>query len=121
MYCLETSFLINFLRGDKGVRKKFNQLNGNILYTTSITAFELLKYSNDIENTKELLSRLNVLEFGMEEAEIAGELSRNMKKIGKIIESFDILIAAITIKNDLTLITSDKHFGKVIDLKVEIV
>ena len=43
-----------------------------------------------------------------------------MEKLGKPIDSFDLLIAATALENDLILVTNNlKHFSRIPGLKIE--
>lgn len=43
----------------------------------------------------------------------AGEISSTLRKSGKTLPLSDILIAAIAIKNNLSIFTIDKHFEEI--------
>lgn len=43
----------------------------------------------------------------------AGEISSTLRKSGKTLPLSDILIAAIAIKNNLSIFTTDKHFEEI--------
>jgi len=47
----------------------------------------------------------------------AGRLSASLRKKGVTLPYSDILIAAIALENDLTILTVDKHFAQIPDLK----
>lgn len=123
MDCLETSFLIDLLNGEKGALDKYLKIKDKQLSTTSITAFELMRFSEkgkeSFDETKRLLQRLDIFGFGMNEAEESALVEKELLKEGKPINSLDILIAGIARKNGLILITNDKDFRKVRNLKIE--
>ena len=119
MYCLETSFIINLLRNKKEAVSKYNQIEGQTLYTTSITAFEILRLGKDVEKLKSLFNKTIVLDFGYVEVLEAIKIERELKRKGRMINIFDILIASIVTANNLVLITSNKDFRKVSGLKAE--
>jgi tRNA(fMet)-specific endonuclease VapC len=48
-----------------------------------------------------------------------GEIKTELKKKGKPIPENDIWIAALAKEHDLVLVTRDKHFEEIEDLKVE--
>lgn len=121
MYCLETSFIIDLLKGEAEAVKKYNEITGRTLYTTSITAYELLRLGKDDDKIKALLHRLVTLNFGFGDVLEAVKIEKDLKKKGKMIKVFDILIAAVTASNNLILVTSDNHFKRIEGLKVEIV
>ncbi len=121
MYCLETSFIIDLLAGEDKSVKKYDEIAGRTLYTTSITAYELLRLKKDEEKIKALLYRLVILDFGFNEVLEAVHIEKELKKEGKMIKVFDILIAAIAKSNGYILVTSDKHFKNIDNLNLKIV
>jgi len=123
MNCLETSFLIDLLKGEKSAIEKYIKIKDKSLSTTSITAFELLRASEKnkkaIGEMERLLQRLNVFGFNVGEAEEAAVVEKELMKEGKQINALDVLIAGIARKNGLILITNDKDFRKVRNLRAE--
>ena len=129
MTCLDTDFLISFIRGNEDSLKKIKELEEReeLLSTTSINVAELLKGAYNSKNpTKELmkvnvyLDALEILDFDYESAIIFSKIWYKLKSKGKIIQDFDILIASIAIENGETLLTKNiKHFEKIEELKLE--
>ncbi len=48
----------------------------------------------------------------------AGRLSASLRKKGVTLPYSDILIAAIALENDLSILTVDKHFSQIPELKI---
>ena len=125
--CLDTDFLINFLRNGKKEAEfvKENELKNN-LATTYINAFELYygayKSSNKQENIKHLallLARLELLNLSEESVKKVGEILAALEKEGKAIEFRDILIGTIALVNNFSIKTNNiKHFNRIKELKV---
>jgi len=66
-----------------------------------------------------ILDELTVLSFDENVVAEAAAIYRALKKSNKIIDHFDILIAATAIVNDLPLATFNRsHFERIQDLKV---
>ena len=66
------------------------------------------------------LSNLMIFSIDDEVIEIASVIYSYLRKISKPAEDTDILIAAVVIANDGTLITNNtKHFENITDLKIE--
>jgi tRNA(fMet)-specific endonuclease VapC len=61
---------------------------------------------------------VNLLNVGVETAAIYGEIKADLKKIGRPIPENDIWIAAIAKEHDLSLMTQDKHFQHISQLKL---
>ncbi len=90
------------------------------LYTTSICAHELLagrKSQKQLFIIQELLKQMIVLSHDSESATLSAMISRTLEEKGAMISSFDILIAAICMRHNSTLITFDQDFARVSGLK----
>ena len=129
MVCLDTDILVGLLKGDKKATALINefQISGESLKTTILTAYELLKgatiSSKPQENltiVRDLLSNIVVLTLNYESCEEASKIYTKLKSKGQTIGDFDILIAAIVIYNDETLISRDKHFQLIEILNIQI-
>ena len=128
MVCLDTSVIIGLLRKENRATKFIEKLEATrkAIGTTSITAYELLKgakiSSCSKENTKtveKLLGDLLIYKYDYACAAMASEIYKDLKNKGIPIGEFDILIAAICIVNDKTLISNDSHFKKIKHLKYQ--
>jgi tRNA(fMet)-specific endonuclease VapC len=70
--------------------------------------------------TKEIISRVNVVSLGENEALVAGDILANMRRTGRARSIEDILIASSAITHDLILVTANtRHFSNIKDLKIE--
>jgi len=128
MKCLDTDLLISILRGKDKARIKVTELDEeNKAATTSINAFEIFfganKSAKKDENVKEaskLLERLIVYPLDLSSSQVAGEISARLLAEGVTIDYRDVMIAAIAIENQLTLITRNtSHFRRIKNLKIE--
>lgn len=122
MVCLETDFLVAFLRNDKEAVKKAEELASTegYLSITPITATELLRgafLSDKKENigiVEELISSFQFLNYDIRSARKAGELFYELGEKGQPIGQFDTLIAAIAMSHGEAILTRNvKHFGKI--------
>ncbi|MFH1592069.1 MAG: PIN domain-containing protein [Candidatus Woesearchaeota archaeon] len=129
MVCLDTSFAIDLIRGEKKIislEKRLDEGDEEITITTP-SVMELsrgAKLSNKPQTEKEkvlqFLYSLIILDLNKESAILAGEIEADLRKRGEIIDTEDIMIAAIAIKNNETLLTRNvKHFERIKDLKIE--
>lgn len=97
------------------------------LYITSITVMELrygamraLHKKDFLKKVENIISRYSILSFGEREAYIAGDLLARLADQGELIEVEDLMIAAITLSHQFTVITrNEKHFRRIPHLKVE--
>ena len=68
----------------------------------------------------DFLKEIIILGFDKESRRVFGELYNNLVKKGKMTQETDLMIAAICIRNNVVLITSNKkHFENISELKVE--
>ncbi len=68
----------------------------------------------------QFISDLQVIAHDYSACQVYGKLRNNLERKRKIIGSIDLLIAAIAIANDLTLVTNNtKEFKRIKELKVE--
>lgn len=125
-YFLDTSVIIDYLRGKKKIIEIIDNLNGNLVssYLCLAELFEGAYYSKNKEKAKKII--LNFFQglnkvYGIDEkvAEKFGELRKNLRKKGNLIEDIDIFIASICLVNNLILITlNKKHFEKIKELQI---
>src|SRR3989344_1839770 len=128
MVCLETSFMVDFLRGKEEARIFLEKMleKREVPTITAPTIMELISGAEPEESKREkkeiinLLFSLIVLPLDKESSILAGEIEANLMLNGESIPPIDIMIAAIAIKNNETLITKNiKHFERVKNLKIE--
>lgn len=129
MKCLDSDILVAILRGDSNAEKIVDKLDEEGgASTTSINAYEILygaqKSHNKEENlqeTRRLLSKLNILEMNINSAEIAGDINAKLEKDGNIIDLRDIFIASIALSHgcQLMITRNEKDFSRIKDLKIE--
>jgi len=128
MVCFDTTFLIDLLRGKNGLdllSKEFDYGSESISIASPsiIEIIRGLKLGNidedENEKVSELISSINVLNLDKDSAILAGKIEASLIKKGEIIDLEDIMIGAIAIINDETLITQNiKHFSKIKNLKI---
>lgn len=73
----------------------------------------------NLEEWQQLRTRLPVYASDAIDAEMAVDLQLALRKSGWQLASFDALIAAIALRHDLTLLTSDRDFQAVEGLRIE--
>lgn len=113
MVCLDTSILIDYLKGEAGiVALVASYAKEGKLSTTAITEYELLKHQDKIkrELSEELLSTMKIYSLDRDAAKEASSLYQNLKGKGKIVNENDILIAGIAFSNNESIITRDQGF-----------
>ena len=129
MTCLDTDFIINLLRRLPDAETKLEELTytGERLTTTPLNSSELYKGAynssqpiDEAKKVRKLIETLDVLEFSTAVSETFGKLSNELKRNGKNIGDFDLLIASIALCHGETLLTRNtKHFSQIPGLVVE--
>ena len=125
-YFLETSTIINYLKGHSKTVDIINDLEGE-LSSSFICMAELYEGIFRVEDKKE--QEKGVLDFfsgfsdifsvNDEVAKKFGQIRADLKKKGKVIEDLDIFIAATCLVNNLTLVTSNvRHFKRIEGLHI---
>ena len=124
---LETSFVVDFLKGDEDAVSKMQSLiDEDVPYEiTTPTIFELWGGLVNLEKPEKELQRITSLLEGIiifpldeESAKIAGNVDGQLVKRGLKIDTEDSMIAGIAIKNNKKVLTRDKHFDRIEGLKV---
>ena len=125
-YLLDTNICIYFIKGLYNLDKKIESSGSDNCFISEITVAEL-KFG--VENSKHPDENRKVLDRFLEGIKIipifnsldhyAKEKSR-LKKTGKTIDDFDLLIGSTAVTNNLTVVTNNiKHFGRIKDIKIE--
>lgn len=125
---LDTTLLIDFLRGKKEAVEILARSERQQFYTTEINIFEIVfgiyaKRQNpekDIEKAFALFSKLIILALERRGTIKAGEIGGMLMKRGLQIEQTDCLIAGIALSNGIPeIITANKtHFERIPEIKV---
>ncbi|HIH69241.1 type II toxin-antitoxin system VapC family toxin [Methermicoccus shengliensis] len=125
MACFDTTFLIDLSRLKKQHSDFFDTLmDEHTLKTSAISVAELLwgaynkGSAEEIEFTKSLLSKFEILPFDARAADIYASISTSLRQKGISLKAFDELIAATAIRFNEPLITRDREFKRVPGLEV---
>ena len=125
-YLIDTDWAIHYLRGEERVIKKLLSLKGEGLAMSVISLAELYqgvyRSSDPASNEKVLkdsLSGVSILGINEEICRTFGQEKERLRKSGKLIGDFDLLIASTCLHHELTLLTDNiKHFEMVKNLKI---
>jgi tRNA(fMet)-specific endonuclease VapC len=127
-YLLDTNTCIRYLNGrSPEVFQRLNELNEDDVYLCSVVKYEL-RYgalrSEHVEKTlteqETFLNRFVSLPFDDAAHVYAAQIRTTLAKVGTPIGPNDVLIAAIALANDLTLVTHNtRDFGRIAELKFE--
>jgi tRNA(fMet)-specific endonuclease VapC len=128
MYILDTTVVSDYLRGNKGIIDRFRQTSFEIIYTTSITKFELAygltkkpglnqAYAAQLDL---LFQQIGCLDFDAYSAMVAAAVKHQLFTDGTPISIEDLMIGAIALHHDFAVVTSNtKHFEKIKGLVLE--
>ena len=125
-YLLDTQVMIGYWKGKK-TWVDFISKNSGLVGTSVVCVAELYegiflgqRPKEEKEKIEEFIANLAfVAEIDRKTAEKFGELRANLRKKGKIISDFDILIAAASIENNFILVTENKkHFSRISELEI---
>ena len=125
---LDTSILIGLQRGDRVVKMEIESLSRHFPATPSITFLNVFEYLVGIRTlTKrkaqaiKLLENFDVINTTAKTAEVMASLRSKYDKRGMMLSLSDLLIAGLAIENDMVLVTSDRDFEGIKELKVKFV
>lgn len=125
---LDTSILIDFLKGEKSV---VTRVEGYLDYfdglsLSIITYYEILRGLKYIGNKRELgdfenlMDNSELITLDREIIKKASEIYVGLKEKGELIGDADILIAASCLLKNMVLVTDDEeHFRRIKELEVE--
>ena len=125
-YLLDTSTIIDYLRGKENIVKLLESIEGEFV-SSCVCLAELYEGVYRVKNKEEaegvvikFFKSFSAL-YPIDEkiAKHFGEIRAKLKMTGNVIEDIDIFIAATCLVYDLTLITNNvKHFSHIDNLKI---
>jgi len=126
---LDTSILIALERKDKETLSKLETITEKYKSPPSITFINLfeillgikLRQPRRYKEAIEFLERFDVLNTTDETAKILAEIKIKYDKKGIILPLADLIIVSLVIENKMILITKDRDFEKIEELKKEII
>jgi len=125
-YLLDTSVIINYLRGKKQTVELIDKIEGEMCSSFICLAelFEGVYRANNKLEIKDAITNFfkslsEVYSVDSEIAEYFGKIRSDLKVKGNVIEDIDIFLAATCLAYDLVLVTDNvKHFSRVKNLKI---
>jgi tRNA(fMet)-specific endonuclease VapC len=126
-YLLDTDISVFYLRGRHNINQKLKGIIGyDNCFISEITLAEL-KYGAELservdENLRsvdEFSKKIGILPI-FNSLDLYAKQKARLKKIGNIIDDFDLLIGCSAIKNGLILVTNNEnHFDRIENIKIE--
>lgn len=115
-YLLDTTEIIEHLRGDKAINELLEILvqEGSSIGCCCINIAEVYAGVREHEKllTEKFLNSLKYFDITFDIGKLAGEIKKMQQENGKVMTIADSFISAVAIKNNLTLITKNtKHFS----------
>ena len=126
-YLLDTNICIYWFKGLMNVDKKAVTVDINEISVSAITIAELLygaynsaNIEKNVKKVKEFKDTTNIIYLNHEILEQYAKIKATLRAEGKILDDFDILIAATAIMSNCTLVTNnEKHFERITSLRTE--
>ena len=126
-YILDTDTCIYWLKGDRRVEKRILVSGLENAMITVITECELFygayksaRVDKNIEVLKVLRKRIKTIQTSAAVAPLYGKIKADLEQKGQTLDDADLLIAAITLACNGTLITNNtSHFSRIVDLQIE--
>jgi tRNA(fMet)-specific endonuclease VapC len=127
VYLLDTNTLIYFFKGIGDVANILLSKAPKDIFIPSIVLYELevgiaksTKPKKREIQLESLISRINIVSFGAQEAKVAATIRANLESNGTPIGPYDTLIAGTALSNNATLVTHNtKEFKRVKSLNIE--
>jgi len=125
-YLIDTNICIYFIKGMFDLNTKFQTVGTKNIYISEITVAELKfgianseKKKDNFKIINQFIEYSNVLPI-FPALDIYAEIKTKMRKRGKSIDEFDLLIASTALFNNLILVTNnEKHFNLIENIKIE--
>lgn len=125
-YLLDTNICIFYMKGMFGLDKKSKQAGSKNLYISEITLAELKFGVENSEYKSKNRNALNnfIADIGVipiyNSLDLYAKEKASLRKIGSIIDDFDLLIGVTAVSNKMTLLTNNtKHFKRIKNIKTE--
>ncbi|MEZ4514075.1 MAG: type II toxin-antitoxin system VapC family toxin [Chloroflexota bacterium] len=123
-YLLDSNIIIALFGGDQGVLMQASKAEE--VFIASIVVGELYygaqkssKRQTNVARVDRLASANTILSCDQETARWYGQTKNELKEKGRPIPENDIWIAALARQYHLILVTRDKHFSEINDLRLE--
>ncbi|MBI2629745.1 type II toxin-antitoxin system VapC family toxin [Candidatus Pacearchaeota archaeon] len=121
----DTSILISIERGEQQTINKLRELSKSYPSPPQLTFVSFFEYltglkirkSKSFDDNLKFLKNFNVLHTTPSTAEILSDLKVEYDKKGMTLPLADLLSASIVIENNFILVTKDKDFDKIGELK----
>ena len=128
MICLDSDFIVDFLRQKQNAILKMESLKGHTVVSTEVNYLEVLYGilikkqvpKKEFVSAQEFFSSMPNMPLNHTAAYNTANIATSLKKVGQEIGFSDTMIAGICLANNCPLLTKNiKHFSRIKGLKVE--
>jgi predicted nucleic acid-binding protein len=125
-YLLDTDWIIDHLVGREEVTLKLKEFARDGIATSIISVAEIYEgihgskdYERSLKALEDFLKGIIIVNLDIEICNIFGRERNKLRKMGRIIGDFDLLIASICLRHKLILLTNNKnHFERIDNLEI---
>jgi tRNA(fMet)-specific endonuclease VapC len=126
-FLIDTDWVIDHLNSLSPATKRLRQLEPQGLAISIITVAELWEgviFSRNRQRSetmlREFINNVRVINIDGETCQQFGQIRGSLRSEGKLIGDLDLLIAASSLRHDLTLLTNNRrHFEHIEGLRIE--
>ena len=126
-YLLDTDISVFFLRGKHNINHRLKEIIGyDNCFISEITLAELKygaqlseKINENLLSVNEFANRIGILPI-FNSLDLYAKEKARLRRIGNLIDDFDLLIGCSAIKNGLILVTNNEnHFERIENIRME--
>lgn len=125
-YLLDTSIVAFLFRGKHGIGQRLSMIGAEQCCVSDVTIAELTYgayHSDRVDENLDMLESfkhvVTVIPFASSIDEYGRQKDR-LKRMGQMIEDFDLLIGCTAVANDLVMVTDNvKHFARIEGIEIE--
>ncbi len=121
MFLLDSSVILEIINDTAKAKEIIPNLKGE-LFTTPFSIYEIFLGVKQKEFIllEKLLNAIGITNFDVSSSLISVQIMNDLERKGEKINLVDVFIASIAVSSNLTLVTLDKDFKKIDNLKVNI-
>jgi tRNA(fMet)-specific endonuclease VapC len=125
-YLIDTNTCIYYIKGKYDLKKKFEKANPDNCFISEITLAELMfgvENSEKKEKNKkaldDFLSGIKIIPI-FHSLDLYAKEKARLRKIGTVIDDFDLLIGATSVSHNLVMVTNNTdHFKRIKGITLE--
>ena len=112
-FLLDTSTLIDLFVNRKDAPRIRDYLQSKFFSVSTVTFYEINKTKSPDPRLDVFFKNCNLVSLDPGSAKRSSEIYKKLRERGEMINELDILIAGISIQNNLELVTKDNDFKKI--------